>query len=320
MRIKTSITAIFLVIFFAFSLFSCQEPVLTGSGEVSIPVPEHSDGQSLPQPEVIYLVTKEIKYGKFMRVESTTTYEYDDQNREVVRRVYDSFGELSGGVLTEYDSKGNVTVETHKDDLWRTSRTDKYFYNEDGKISKQNTYAANGALWYVLSYGYDSFGRKIMTHYADGVGNTLYTIENIYDPTGNYVATFRQISGASKRAECDGNGNIYVQEDFDPEGNLTYRTTYKYDESKTNRVSAVTEYGDGTYEELDYFYNENGIIQHINYTWMTGEPISRHVYEYDEHENLLCEKTVNMAGVPSEMTVLEYTAVELDTVFLSIEN
>lgn len=321
MKNKTKTTSlVLLAVLVLLLLCSCGSEEMMGSGEVSFPVPSGSEDPMLPEPEIVYLVSSETKYGEFMRVESTTTFEYDDQQRETTRRVYDSFGELTGGMLTEYDQKGNVTKETHKDELWRTSRTVEYFYNEKGEVLKCNTYNAGGALWYVLSYGYDNFDRKIMTHYADGTGNTLYTIENIYDASGDYVATFQQINGTSKRAECDSNGNIYVQEDFDAEGNLNYRTTYKYNEAKTDRISAVTEYGDGTYEELEYIYDSDGVIQHINYTWMTGEPISRHAYEYDQHGNLLCEKTTNMAGVPAEMTVWEYTAVELDTVFLSIEN
>lgn len=299
------------LLIFCAVLCSCGGEVMEGSGSVSVPIPVISEATSEPEIEYRSYLTRETAYGEYMTVGSSKEYEYDEEGRQVRYYEYDGFGILSYGIMTSYGAENRISSEKYIDSNMQTEKTVEYFYDESGNETKENTYDPDGALWYCSSCAYDGFGRKIMTVFADGAGNTVYTVENVYESDGGYLSTLVHVKGIKRTAKCDKDGNILAQEDLNADGTLNYRTEYKYDDVFVHRVSARTEYGDGTWMEFDYHYDENGVIQYISYRKMSEEVTSKYIYRYDEYGNLISESSENLAGVPFSMTVYEYRIEEI---------
>lgn len=286
--------------------------------EIDLPSYDVSDtasGESRePVIKTVYLLKRETTYSQYMVVESYTEYEYDEQHREIKRTVYDRTGKRTSAVWTEYDINGRVTSVTYYDADGLTDYVVDSRYNEDGVLVSEYTYNPDGAITNLLLYTYDELGRKTDTVYSNASGAVLYSVVNTYNSDGTYVSNLDVVSGIKRRAECDANGNILIQTDYDSDGNLNYKTTYVYDESKTNRVSAVTEYADGSWTDFEYFYNEDGAIDYIEYRSMSELVSSIYTYEYDEHGNLVYEGASNAAEVPMSAITREYIAVETEVI------
>ena len=121
--------------------------------------------------------------------------------------------------------------------------------------------------------------------------NTYFTIFTIYNKKGNTIEENDYNSDGSLFSKFtykyDEKGNIIEKNDYDSDGSLNYKTTYKYDE-KGNMIEANFYNSDGSLSfKLTYKYDEKGNMIEATYYNSDGRLDSKttYKYEYDKNNN-----------------------------------
>lgn len=212
------------------------------------------------------------------------TYKYDDNNRAIEWVL-----KVSGNLATDatitfrYDNKGNKVEEISTDKNPGKSSRKTFKYDSEGRETEEADYDADGKLSMISSYSYDSKGRQ--TEYAKrGPGGSLFVKYTcMYNTSGDKIAGTHNSSDTGRPyrwiRKCDGKGKCLEELNFNPDGSMETRTTYKYDEhdNVTEQVSYAT---DGTVDEKSYNvfrefeYDKTGnIIKYTQYNIKEGKRI-----------------------------------------------
>lgn len=185
----------------------------------------------------------------------TTTYEYDEQGRVILRRdVYDSDKPMDE-TRTEYDEFGRIFREESKDSITT------YTYGDNGSYTVLTEYKNEATVTRV---------ERITDERGNMVRERHYRNEEL---TRDYVYEYNEKNQKIKNYLCSTDGSAsmsnVIEYDYDERGNLI-RTTFTSDEDNITTVHS-------------YEYNEYGeMTKELRYAYMSSELISSStvVYEY----------------------------------------
>ncbi len=301
----TIVCNILIVMFFINSPVVDAQSSLNGTKQESVKIFEITEGDLnngvLIKEEFFdkngnLIKSVEYKYDyetKQVYKEITDTYEYDENNNEIMY-VSDQGGwEMTSA--TTYNDKGQIIkqVSTKSGD---TDMIVHYSYDEDGRVAEEKIYwGPDFAYSYVFEYKLDSKGRVLEKKAIIPYNNFIAESEDIYlyefDENDNLTAEKQLNSDGSccyeqKLYSYNADGKLLERQETD--GAFTYFYEYAYDD-KGNKISEAesSQYGDMDLEaeSIRYFsYNESGdlileIIKDENNEFKTGY---RHEISYNE--------------------------------------
>ena len=143
--------------------------------------------------------------------------------------------------------------------------------------------------------------------------NTYFTIFTIYNKKGNTIEENDYNSDGSLFSKFtykyDEKGNIIEKNDYDSDGRLDYKTTYKYDE-KGNMIEATYYNSDGRLSsKTTYKYDEKGnTIEENDYNSDSSlNSKTTYKYKYDKNNNWTQQVTYEN-NKPTQITerIIEY--------------
>ncbi|MCD8148492.1 MAG: hypothetical protein LUE92_02790 [Clostridiales bacterium] len=216
----------------------------------------------------------------------STMYQYEyDENGNLTKEIY------TRNVGTDSESK-TVTLYTYEEQVCKTFVSPSYPESTElSVLYKAKTVDENGDSLYSYFYFYDENGNQI----GAGDTNTLaYTYDYYeYDEDGNIIRARTCSSSGSFYVNMtyDENGNriredsrksedgeivVYVENEYDSDGNLLRATTHAVDENY--------EKVDGTY--VEYEYDEDGILSTCS-SYNSDDTLNYYtVYSYDADGNV----------------------------------
>ena len=175
-----------------------------------------------------------------------TDYTYDEQNRPLTVTYRNGFGFKTGGDTYTYDDEANTVT-------WEgTYDTQTKYLNENGDPIRIVTISHAAGMEIESRYEYDALGQLIKTaEYLDGTLSS--TSEKRYDELGRILedtwydadrnilirTTYQYTENTITTWDKDGNrsvktlrpdGQVQMQEDYDPAGKLLSRTVNIYTE------------------------------------------------------------------------------------------
>ena len=115
-----------------------------------------------------------------------TVTEYDAENKEISKNVYDSSGTLTS--WTEYRYEGNMGWEKTYDASGKLTGSVETQYNDYGDVLVEKTYDEDGELWYTYEYHYDANG--VRTGYTSTWNNSWNNTTTVTE----YDAAYNKIS------------------------------------------------------------------------------------------------------------------------------
>ncbi|MCD8218512.1 MAG: hypothetical protein LUD01_10855 [Clostridiales bacterium] len=216
----------------------------------------------------------------------STIYQYEyDENGNLTKETYTS------NIGTDSESE-TVTLYTYEEQVCKTYVSPSYPESEELNVLYQaKTVDADGDSLYSYFYFYDENGNQIGAGNANSMAYTYDYYE--YDDEGKIIrARARNSSGSfyidmtydksgnriredSRKSE-DGEIVVYVENEFDSDGNLL--------RSITHAVDDYYEDTDGAY--LEYEYDENGILSACS-SYNSDDTLNYYtVYSYDADGNV----------------------------------
>ena len=148
-------------------------------------------------------------------------------------------------------------------------------------------------------------------------GNWFNNYFTIYDKKGNIIEENDYDSDGSLNSKTtykyDEKGNKIEENDYDSDGRLDSKTTYKYDEKGNTIEKNYYSYSDGRLDsKITYKYNEKGnTIEENDYYYSDGRLDSKttykYKYEYDKNNNWT-QKIQYRNTIPNIITerIIEY--------------
>jgi hypothetical protein len=222
-------------------------------------------------------LVKEIDYE--CEWDARIEYEYDSWGNVTLETWYSGDDDSGLSYGYEYDDQGRLIYDCYY------GRETTYRYNEDGYLIGL-TYTYGIDIDYDTTYEYDSQGNLIRESSYDNIGGSLIDkAEYEYDSRGN----------KTKETWYNGDGSI------DTERSKTY--TYEYDSRGNKAKESVYNY-DGSlqeYTEYDRLGNQTKFVRYNS----DGSITYGHEYEYDRWGTLM--KTVDYNSDGSIAECREYT-------------
>ena len=225
------------------------------------------------------IILKEYRDFKYT-LDSSYTYEYDQEDLLTSRKRYDENGELKTiYVPDEYDEYKNVISET--------------ICKADGEKTE-----------YRYTYEYNDNNQKTRTNYCYGKIIREYTIFN-YDDSGilREKTKYDSDNKIIKQCEYDSNGYLIVERGDYPDdifARIKYRT-YEYDENGyIMKISRINN-SDDTLDWVAEFDTDRNMRRYSSYT----SGVLSMVHEYDANGNEL-KWEVYYSGVLDNYNTYEY--------------
>lgn len=263
---------------------------------------------------------KQIKNEKSMskKIKSTTLTKYD----YLAKNIHAEEIEVKGWKYsyTEFDDKGNTTLEIKYDLNGKVEDKTKNKYDKHGYLVEEVTYLDGREIAEHKTYERDAEGNiiKAFKHYNDG---TKDTIEYEYNPDGELI----------KKTIIDSYGEVEAIETFKfKNGNIILNEKYEYDELMSKDIFVYDEKGNITENEkwteddgsvkFKSFYNENNnmvkeliynkdekLVAKSEYSYNNNNKITEVVEEtphgtnitkikYDDKGNAIAQVEINKAG------------------------
>lgn len=212
-----------------------------------------------------------------------TTY---DKNGNIIEELYFKHGEVHQRMTYSYDENDRKVEYTNiKGD--KTLYQQNFIYDSNGNKIKEIRF--DGSQLNILRYEYKD-GKLLEIKKYDGSGKLNQrrkfsydgqeTTVNIYDEASNYegkvVNTY------------DANGNLIETVSYSPEGMLSDKTTYKY--NNDNQLTQKTRFqGEEFVYKENYIYDTSGNLEQVIKEENSSEYINNK-YEYDNQGKLLEEQ------------------------------
>lgn len=239
------------------------------------------------QPETTYRVAKKIWYGQdHASVIGWEEWIFDENGDELGSNRYDPDGALS------------------------SSRICERIYDEDG-VSHLYTYNSDEKLLCVQNY--DVNGRYLGHKYAFPSTSEYEEVEYIYHDNGNLAKEIILGGAIVKLYDIDGHILSYNTYKHNNDGSLdafpAHTEEYDYEVNNGICIGTASMYTDGKLQwSEEYIYDANYLLLSKKDTFyydggsLFGEGYSTHMteYTYDEHRNILSEKTYASPGTADE--------------------
>lgn len=205
--------------------------------------------------------------------------------------------------------KESEVIEVGKQEFIRKSMevyyglefSSRYEYNKSGKIVKELRRDVDGNLWILSEWEYDANGNCLEYKYYEKVDTIFRRTVYEYDGEGKLLG-YKEYDREGNIVEykvCVYNKseNLFLEEIYDKEGKLEHSYKYTYDkdgnslEREHYSVSLETIYYGKWCEEKEIY------IDYYSITDRADEEIDwEHYIEYNEHGDMISEKTVYSNG------------------------
>ena len=189
--------------------------------------------------------------------------EFDENGNETRKETYFGPDELESKILTIYNEKGLIVMETNLgEDNQETEKT-VIERDTDGNIIKATLIYADGSET-IKSYVHEENGK-------------LVTISEVSDE-GEFESKVR--------IRLDEKDNVIEQTSFNENDEITEQLQYVFDE-KRNITKEITFNGSNKVSESSYIYNETGNLAKKVTLSASGETIDWALFSYDENGKLI---------------------------------
>ena len=207
----------------------------------------------------------------------------------------------------------NITTNRYHDDgsMYRSNISE---YDESGKAISylSENYDAAGEIRNTIEYQYDGNGNRIRYNYItydnDGNSSISHYETWTYDEKGNQIEYVRYDEGniiERTESEYDASGNEIRREEYDEDGNCTYKIIHNYDQN--GNLILLAEYKDGSLKNrIEYEFDENNKERKAVFYDGDGNITRMTEYEYPENDRQLKWINYNAAGVVNQAIEYEY--------------
>lgn len=221
-------------------------------------------------------ITQLIHYGINGEEKSKVTYKYDENNKEIIEKVFRSASEdLAFKRVDKYDESGNrIEHLSYAQGEDETPYKETFVYNENGNILEEIKYKSSGQL--KTLYKYDD--KELLTEMKSLKGDDLMMKETFeYDGDGKLISSTqeenRTVHAKYVLEKKYKNGKETERKSL-KNGEPNGRYTYKYNK-QGNRVE---------YQKYD-----------LNNKLVVGGKTS---FEYDDKNNWISKAPLNSRGIP----------------------
>lgn len=181
-----------------------------------------TDFEELEKGRVISSVKMEFskngeRLNKFIIVDTSTTYKYNDQDIVIQKTEYFEDGKISS--ITNYNEDGNI-LKVKYFGKGRVTDKDIYVYDDIGNLIEKSTYDIRGILAYGNKYEYDVKGNKIKELLLSE-DEIVSKTEMIYDKNNNLIESNEYYKG--------GHNKFRFEYSMDTRENWIKKVTYNND-------------------------------------------------------------------------------------------
>ncbi len=173
--------------------------------------------------------------------------EYDENGRELIRRVFD--GSPVSTYEYKYDDAGNYCSWTASKENGTVSSMGSIRYDENGNVLVETTYKADGRMDTRIEHEYDESGRETSYKYYKSDNSIVFRREKKYDEEGKLIeerifnegmpATVLVYEYDANGIAVKANGFLAVEDGSANEEVLYGWSEFKYDENG-NRIEIIS--------------------------------------------------------------------------------
>lgn len=206
----------------------------------------------------------------------------------LLQKTWKTFG-LAGQPqkITEFNYKQFVPDSLLEDVITR----ENYSFDENGNLTRRETFGEGQLIQYSNSYEYDMYGNAIKVTTANPQGRTTNVHENILDSMGNIKAvknTTREgklIYHVSYKYDSHGNPIEWKQEE--PTLPIVYKRKYEYDSKGRSTIREDVTGGKHQIKEV-LSYDSSNAITTVRY--VDGTLDNTTIEKFDDQHRLLLQQ------------------------------
>lgn len=210
------------------------------------------------------LVSQYVSPGKAF----TTKYSWDENGNNTIITRRNPEGMQLEKTLNTFIKNQRVEVRRF-DDKDNLVDRNTYIFGNNGKIREEKSFLRETSVQYITTYTYDSNNNLQTEQRLNSDYKRLYTINNKYNNKNQLLQT--------ETLNKDNTLEYSEVRTYDTKGNMTSNRTYDG-------------FADGKILEEFKYDNNNNLIERKEI--VNQEIVSHQLYTFDDHNNMIYEKTV----------------------------
>jgi len=212
-----------------------------------------------------------------------------------------------------FDSAGNIFEDIKYDPEDKTPAKRFYRYDEQGRLSDEESIYQGVGLFHKVSYKYDEQGRLVEEITSSPESKLTQSTKYEYDEAGRVLNEESYQAGAvpSLVEKFYDEAGKLVQENFYEGSAVNGKCCYRYnDAGKIIEEKSYDDINGPVSEKISHFYNDKGLLKESHTSNSNGEVYLKTLYRYDEKGYLIditdFELDENHKEIPLKMVAMEY--------------